>query len=96
MKKLGVQSTVSSLTTEVSEASEGFSIPTYHKKQLKKKLTDLLSTSKPMTEEEAERVVDLCSPNLTMEKRMSLYKFWLQRYHVSCRKVFPSASPRLL
>ena len=90
MDKLGMQSTFVNLTREEAEAIDDFAIPSQHKRQLKKKLTHLLLTAEPMTEEEATRVVDVWSPDLSMEKRMSLYKFWLQRYHVSCHKVSDS------
>lgn len=93
MQKLGVQSTFSSRTRAEDEDKEGFSIPNYHKRQLKKKLTHLLTTSTPMTEEEAMRIVDLWSPDLSVGNRMSLYKFWLHRYHVSFHNVLLSVSP---
>ena len=82
MKELGVQSTSSTRSGPANAQDDGFSVPAYHKKKQARKLQALLTSSKPMTQEEAERIINLWSQKLNVESRMRLYLFWLRQYQV--------------
>ena len=84
MQELGVQ-TASTARSEAGGADDdGFSVPKYNQKKQARKLQALLTSSKPMTEEEAQRVSNLWSQQLAVENRIRLYLFWLRKYQVKC------------
>lgn len=68
-----------SLSEEVEDGFE-FVRPTGHRKDLAKKLNQLLASCKPMTKQEAAKVDDLWDIRLTVKDRARLYLFWIQGY----------------
>ncbi|XP_076448801.1 NFX1-type zinc finger-containing protein 1-like isoform X2 [Babylonia areolata] len=83
MRELGVQSTTTmtstlAATTNLGVDEEGFSMTKYQQRKLVKKIKDLMMTCTPMTEAEAKQVVNLWSHQLSVEKRIRLYLFWLR------------------
>ena len=85
MRMLGIQPTSSARGPQQPD-DDGWIVSNYQKKQQAKKLQHLLTSSKPMTEEGAENVTNLGSEKLSVEKRLSLYLLWLQRYQDRLRE----------
>ncbi|KAL8616355.1 hypothetical protein ACOMHN_032209 [Nucella lapillus] len=85
MEKLGVRSLTSGLASSSRADAEGLSVPRYHQKKRLKKIKNLLASSTPMPEAEAQRVTNLWSDRLKVEDRVRLYRFWLHRYQDTLR-----------
>ena len=87
MQALGVQPTSTARRPQnPKDDDDAWIVPNYQKKQQAKKLQHLLTSSKPMGQEEAERVVNLWSEKLSVEERVRLYLFWLHNYQDRLRE----------
>ena len=87
MQALGVQPTSTARRPQnPKDDDDAWIVPNYQKKQQAKKLQHLLTSSKPMEQEEAERVVNLWNEKLSVEERVRLYLFWLHNYQDRLRE----------
>ena len=87
MQALGVQPTATARRPQnPNDDDDAWIVPNHQKKQQAKKLQHLLASSKPMGQEEAERVVNLWSEKLSVEERVRLYLFWLHNYQDRLRE----------